>query len=142
MERYTYFEDGKWRVRVGETEHSGPWVDRLAAYEDTGLEPEEIKDILERYLGFRSAIFDETGQPMVSWMRVSKLARADKEGLAVILPCKVGDMLYTESPIRGMVTSFKAPDLAWIIENISEFGKTVFLNRAEAEAAIGGGGDG
>lgn len=43
MERYTYFEGGKWRIRVGDTEHSGPWVDRLVAYEDTGLEPEGIK---------------------------------------------------------------------------------------------------
>lgn len=39
MERYTCFENGKWCLRVGKTEHSGPWVDRLAAYEDTGLEP-------------------------------------------------------------------------------------------------------
>lgn len=42
MERYTYFEGGKCRVRVGNAEYCGPWVDRLAAYEDTGLKPEEI----------------------------------------------------------------------------------------------------
>lgn len=42
MERYTYFEAGKWRLRAGDTEYAGLWVDRLAAYEDTGLEPEEI----------------------------------------------------------------------------------------------------
>ena len=41
MERMTYFEVGKWRVRIGDTEYSGPWVDRLAAYEDTGLEPRD-----------------------------------------------------------------------------------------------------
>lgn len=42
MERYTYQDGGKWRIRIGDTEHSGQWVDRLAAYEATGLEPEEI----------------------------------------------------------------------------------------------------
>lgn len=34
MERFTYRENGKWRMRIGGTEHSGPQVDRLAAYED------------------------------------------------------------------------------------------------------------
>ena len=40
MERYTYFDGGKWRIKIGDTEYSGDWVDRLAAYEETGLEPE------------------------------------------------------------------------------------------------------
>ena len=34
---------------------------RLAAYENTGLEPEEIGIIHERYKAFRAAISDETG---------------------------------------------------------------------------------
>lgn len=34
MERLTYFEGGKWRLRIGETECSGPAIDHLAAYED------------------------------------------------------------------------------------------------------------
>ena len=34
MERYTYFEGGKWRLRIGDTEYSGKAVDRLAAFED------------------------------------------------------------------------------------------------------------
>ena len=42
MERLTYFDGGKWRLKIGDTEYSGKAVDRLAAYEDTGLEPEEI----------------------------------------------------------------------------------------------------
>ena len=42
MERYTYFDGGKWRLKIGDTEYSGDWVDRLAAYEETGLEPEEL----------------------------------------------------------------------------------------------------
>ena len=42
MERLTYFDGGKWRLKIGDTEYSGEAVDRLAAYEGTGLEPEEI----------------------------------------------------------------------------------------------------
>lgn len=44
MERYTYFDGGKWRLKIGDTEYSGDWVDRLAAYEETGLEPEELEE--------------------------------------------------------------------------------------------------
>ena len=43
MERLTYFDGGKWRLRIGDTEYSRKAVDRLAAYEDTGLEPEDFK---------------------------------------------------------------------------------------------------
>lgn len=34
MERLTYFECGKWRLKIGDTEYSGEAVDRLAAFED------------------------------------------------------------------------------------------------------------
>ena len=34
MKRLTYFDNGKWRVKIGDTEYSGETVDRLAAIED------------------------------------------------------------------------------------------------------------
>ena len=40
MERLTYFDGGKWRLKIGDTEYSGKAIDRLAAYEDTGLQTE------------------------------------------------------------------------------------------------------
>ena len=43
MKRLTYFDGGKWRLKIGDTEYSGKAVDRLAAYEETGLEPERIE---------------------------------------------------------------------------------------------------
>ena len=46
MERYTYFDGGKWRLKIGDTEYSGDWVDRLSAYEETGLEPEELAQVM------------------------------------------------------------------------------------------------
>lgn len=90
---------------------------RLAAYED----------LFER-LGL-----DITDPAQVE--ELTALVKARDEGRVVVLPCKVGDVLYTASPVKGMVTSFEAPDLSWIVENIPQFGKTVFITRAEAEAA-------
>ena len=46
MKRLTYFDGGKWRIKIGDTEYSGAWVDRLAAYEEAGLEPGEIADLM------------------------------------------------------------------------------------------------
>lgn len=34
MKRLTCFDGGKWRLKIGDTEYSGAWVDRLAAIED------------------------------------------------------------------------------------------------------------
>lgn len=34
MKRLTYFDGGKWRLKIGDTEYSGEAVDRLAAIED------------------------------------------------------------------------------------------------------------
>ena len=54
----------------------------------------------------------------------------------IVLPCKVGDTLYCESAIKGHITSLKAPDLEWIVENREYFGKEIFLTREEAEQAL------
>lgn len=34
MKRLTYFDGGKWRLKIGDMEYSGKAVDRLAAIED------------------------------------------------------------------------------------------------------------
>jgi hypothetical protein len=48
-------------------------LDRLAAYEDTGLQPEHIDSIIEQLLGYLDA---------------------EQAGLLIELPCKVGDTVY------------------------------------------------
>jgi hypothetical protein len=73
MERYTYFDGGKWRLKIGDTEYSGKAVDRLAACEDTGLEPDTISKI-------RDIVLDISGD----LDRLRELAQADKE---CISPC-------------------------------------------------------
>lgn len=47
MTRLTHEENGKWCLRIGETVYTGTPADRLAAYENTGLEPEELMSLLQ-----------------------------------------------------------------------------------------------
>lgn len=70
-------------------------IDRLAAYEDTGLEPEEI--VSRKELDQLSCVIDllnNCQQFNESIDRLRELAEADKEGRCVVLPCKVGDTIY------------------------------------------------
>lgn len=63
-------------------------VARLAAYEDTELEPEEITvqlEILRRYFEAADGI---------GLKRLRELSQAEKDGRLVVLPCKVGDTVY------------------------------------------------
>ena len=84
MERYTYFDGGKWRLKIGDTEYSGDWVDRLSAYEETGLEPEEIERILDSY-GRGMTLRTENAQRLeiikeIPINRLRELAQAEKTG--------------------------------------------------------------
>lgn len=91
MERYTYFDGGKWRMRIGDTEYSGKAIDRLAAYEETGLEPVDFKRALNE-----DAVLKLAGQVLsVTPDRLRELAKADKEGqhipaadVAEVVRCK------------------------------------------------------
>lgn len=69
--------------------YDGEPIDRLAAYEDTGLEPEEIIvlcDMDRRGKMAEMLRMEEYGVPIT---RLRELAQADKEGRCVVLPCKV-----------------------------------------------------
>ena len=54
----------------------------------------------------------------------------------IVLPCNVGDILCCESAIKGRISYFEAPDLAWIVENKELFGKEIFFSSEEAEKAL------
>ena len=58
----------------------------------------------------------------------------------ILPPCKVGATLYGikkfKSTGRKTVYSFIAPDLAWIIEHMAAFGKSIFLTPEEAESKL------
>ena len=124
---------------------------RLAAYEDTGLEPEQCenaKAIIE------SAFSDDTSKAE----RIRELLKADRDGRMVVLPCKVGDTVWITGSVRRLysekVRTFFCGDPNYsrgMADNgvkmirttgcdipIHKFGKTVFLTREEAEKALGG----
>ena len=89
MERYTYFDGGKWRIKIGDTEYSGDWVDRLAAHEETGLEPEDMKRAFNE-----DAILKLAGQALgMSPDRLRELAQAEKDVRLVVLQ----NVKYTDS---------------------------------------------
>lgn len=75
--------------------------DRLAAYEETGLEPEEIDRILDAY-GRGMTLRTETAQRLeivkdIKTTRLRELAQADKEGRCVVMPCQPGDKVSYKS---------------------------------------------
>lgn len=133
--------------------------DRLAAYEDTGLEPEEI---------YRERFLIAARKDPEKLARLRELADADMDGRLVVLPCKVGDFLYeVDIPKYGVITckvseihTYFGPlghakgnpmvsTAAVSVEVVDghgkgsgytfetpDFGKNVFLTREEAEAEL------
>lgn len=115
---------------------------RLAAYEDTGLTPEQIKELAH----------DTTG-PL--HRKISEWLDAEAAGRIVVPPCKVGDRLYEVTgrktisvyKVRAIRVELFGLFIEWdIVEgfvwqslsgiNAGEIGKTVFLTREEAEKAL------
>lgn len=143
MERYTYFDGGKWRLKIDDTEYSGDWVDRLAAYEETGLVPEAVEHLKLASMGKAIAEIKEfEGVPVD---RLRELAQAYR---------LLGNTVY-EPNKRGVISTYKVISVhfsgcsilvGWdlldgIYSNLNGFeisalGKTVFLTREAAEAAL------
>lgn len=123
--------------------------DRLAQYENIGLFPEEIKNLLHDG-GIGMAIRHRKERE-----EFAELAKAKAEGRLIELPCKLGDTVYCPQYINQCVMSGKvvlvfrnAYDTFLDIQD--EHGKGtkyaerewkthVFLTREEAEAALKGG---
>lgn len=78
MERLTYMCGGKWRLRIGDTEYSGKAVDRLAAYEGTGLEPEEIEQLKTDVMDIKRSVDD-------LWEKQDFLKFLEKKGVIRML---------------------------------------------------------
>ena len=129
-------------------------VERLAAYEDTGMTPKRCAEFARADAEGRYIVMRDAEQEGVA--RLRELAEADKDGRVVVLPCKVGDRLY-EVTGRKTISVYKVKAIRvelfglfieWdIVEgfvwqslagiNAGEIGKTVFLTREEAEKALG-----
>ena len=95
MERLTYFKDGYWRVNFSGVQYQADFVDRLAAYEDTGLSPEKVswmKEVVE-------AAFDNDTSRIE---RAHNLHVAAKEGRVIVL-CRKADPA-TQEIVKRMRT--------------------------------------
>lgn len=154
MERLTYFKNGHWRLNFDGCQYSARFVDRLAAYENTGLMPGEVAELQALLQGCES-------KKSAEWVRLQELAEADKERRVMVLPCKVGDTVWVAGrdnvpremqldppDIRATCTDEdnlcmslcnRKPDgfCAYRLRNDGQdIGKTVFLTREEAEAKL------
>ncbi len=117
--------------------------ERLAAYEDTGLTPEEIKAPFTE-----DTMINLAAQALgVEPSRIRELAEADKDGRCIVLPCKVGDTVYfaligriIEKQVFSIVSFSNSTRI--YCGGTSEYfrpediGKTFFLTREEAERAM------
>ena len=148
MKRLTYFDSGKWRMRIGDTEYSGKAVDRLAAYEETHMMPSDVTS-MRMDMAIIAALFNG-----VDVDRMKELAEADKDGRVVVLPCKVGDTVWVildgAKCVRRCVVEYATIGRYFTVivfytaDRTREqygvpagaFGKTVFLTSEEAEKAL------
>lgn len=68
--------------------------------------------------------------------RLRELAEADKDGRCVVLPCKVGDTVWrikrTFETYPDKSEPYIEPD-AFLLQDVFNIGKTVFLTREEAD---------
>ena len=100
MDRLTYRDkDGMAMMKERGGWKSGG-IERLAAYEDTGLEPEEIERIVDAY-GRGHTLRTESAERLeivreIKTDRLRELAKAEKDGRLEVLPCKVGDHILAD----------------------------------------------
>lgn len=136
--------------------------ERLKEYEDTGLEPEDIKKHEAAYNECLTRTYGPFKQKISQWLQ------AEQTGRLVVLPCKVGDKVRVDARTWGNTWNYKTVDggkyllgeTVAIIKTrkqtfikirvehnvswkrpmrrypISAIGKTIFLTREEAEAAM------
>lgn len=115
--------------------------ERLAAYEDTGLTPEEV-DTLQKDWSYLCTVVGECG----GLSRVKELTEADKDGRLVVLPCKVGDTVYKVITIQSqkpVILETQVKTLGQVADVAQLLGKrnkviNIFLTREEAERALEG----
>lgn len=127
--------------------------ERLAHYEDTRLTPAEVHSMYGEWNAMMSVL-----NSIGSYDRLRELAEADKDGRVVVLPCNVGDTVYTtfghkveeRRVIEFDVVACKSSGCVVHASLAAErqvtmsvrwdlvYGKMVFLTREEAEAALKG----
>lgn len=130
-------------------------MERLTVYTPNGYESINPVDLcLDEYSDINfERILDKLG----------KYEDLEEQGRLIKLPCKVGDIVYCifnrytkcthsneefdeyncqgceyecDSKKENYVQDVRAYSLDWIVTNLNNFGKTVFLTKSEAEAKL------
>ena len=131
--------------------------ERLKQFEDAMETPEKFYKMYGEFCLLESAL-----KNYGSHDRMKELAEADKDGRVVVLPCKVGDMVWViahpwtdklqKKPLVAYVNGMKLFPHGLYVNvlfdtikingtrdyGISRIGKTVFLTREEAKKAMKG----
>lgn len=108
---------------------------RLAAYEDTGLEPEEV--VLKK-LALMGKVLSEIKEfEGVPADRMIELAQAEKDGRLMVLPVKEGSTIYrVRLNFDGDHYEIIEKDFDLARFRPEDFGRIVFKTREEAELAL------
>lgn len=69
-------------------------IDLLAAYEDTGLTPEDMDTLRKREQGLAELLANISCGCAVTYTRLRELAQAEKDGRLAVAPCKEGDPVW------------------------------------------------
>ena len=123
---------------------------RPAAYEDTGMEPEEINDMALEVATLKTieSMYDGFGKPD----HIRDLLQAEQDGRLVVLPCKVGDHVWADGREAIVVWFFGYKTERYLhaqfLDNAEcadipfyEIGKNRLSAREDAEAAMAKKGD-
>ena len=131
--------------------------ERLKAYEDTHMMPADVMS-MRMDMAILTGLFDG-----IDVDRMREIVAAERDGRLVVLPCKVGDVMYklfreytecTSYQVRKdnyccegcmvpcdsrevtVIRAIQPNSLPEVVRYIEDIGKTVFLTREEAKAAL------
>lgn len=109
MDRLTYRDKDGFPMMKKRGGFKQGGVERLAAYEDTGLEPEEVlpKDKADEIALKLMRLADL--ESLCSYTRLRELAEADKEGRLFLLPLEPGRSMLCQE-------HFERP---WVMKNVA-----------------------
>lgn len=140
MIRLTYWSPsenggGEWRANVRGAEAKGEEIDLLAAYEDIGLTPEDVKEWIIEGKAVR-IILSPRVTDRLDAKRLEELVYADAEGRLVVLPCKENTLVWKISHRINGKHEIEQKYFNLTYSRVEDFGKTLFLTREEAEQAL------
>ena len=141
MDRLTYRDKDGMAMMKERGDWKSGGIDRLAAYEDSGLEPKDIISAVDM-AKIACALHELNAYKDLGPIdHIRDLIKAEQAGRLVPLPCKVGYTVYQidaervyESEVKWII--FDCDDIAFDERAI---GGSIFLTREEAEAALKGG---